>query len=190
MIHSLGSQIYLTDVRGEQTVAITSPHYSAWRASWSDDGHSVRFLSDATGETQLFSKPVGKAAEPVQISKFENGMASANLSPDGLRAIYGASDNQLATDPEDGEPQPIVVMRRHFRKDHGSGYIVDGDQTHLYVHDFQNGETKQITSGQFDENQPNWSPDGKTIAEISTLFAKAGKFGLRTSMQSSSHRAT
>lgn len=50
----------------------------------------------------------------------------------------------------------------------------------LYVMDYPNGEPKRLTSNQFTEAQPSWSPDGKTIV-FSTWDANGGHLHLISS---------
>src|SRR5262249_47256593 len=57
---------------------------------------------------------------------------------------------------------PWVIDRYRFKSD-TIGYL-DRRRTHLYVLDIDKKTTTQITSGDFDDEQPAWSPDGKQIA--------------------------
>jgi dipeptidyl aminopeptidase/acylaminoacyl peptidase len=43
------------------------------------------------------------------------------------------------------------------------GYL-DHRRTHLYVFDLAAKSLRQLTSGDFDDNEPSWSPDGTRIA--------------------------
>ena len=54
-IHHLGSRIHVADVRKGDARAICDNGGSAWRPSWSPDGRTLAFYSDAGGMTQLWA---------------------------------------------------------------------------------------------------------------------------------------
>src|SRR5260370_13744465 len=58
-------------------------------------------------------------------------------------------------------PKPWVVDRLQFKQD-TIGYL-DRRRTHLYVFD-PAATLTQVSSGDFDDEEPAWSPDGKRIA--------------------------
>src|SRR4029434_4450395 len=59
-------------------------------------------------------------------------------------------------------PKPWVVDRLQFKRD-TIGYL-DRRRTHLYVFDVAAKSLTQITSGDFDDDEPAWSPDGTRVA--------------------------
>ena len=57
---------------------------------------------------------------------------------------------------------PWVVTRRQFKQDY-VGFL-DNRRTHLYLLDVASKSMRQITSGDYDDSEPSWSPDGIRIA--------------------------
>ena len=57
---------------------------------------------------------------------------------------------------------PWVIDRLQFKNDN-VGYI-DRRRTHLYVFNLADKALRQVTSGDYDDSQPAWSPDGKSLA--------------------------
>src|ERR1022692_2374799 len=59
-------------------------------------------------------------------------------------------------------PRPLVIDRYRFKSDM-VGYL-DRRRTHLYVIDVATKAVVQVTSGDFDAEEPAWSPDGALLA--------------------------
>ena len=54
----------------------------------------------------------------------------------------------------------------------------DKEYTHLWLHDLVSGEQRQLTQGKHSNTAPDWSPDGQTIAFLSTRSEKTQVFTL------------
>jgi dipeptidyl aminopeptidase/acylaminoacyl peptidase len=163
----LDGQIFLVSTDDPEPRPLTSSATSAWGHRWAADGKSIYFLSNRDDNTQVYNLPIGKAGEATQLTHFTHGVSSINLSPDEKRVLLAISDNDLLEVADDAEPKPFVVTRRHFKRDSGEGYIVEGDSKHLYVYDIESREMTQITSGRYDERAGVWSPDGRSIVFVS-----------------------
>lgn len=170
LLYHFDDQVYLASDDPAAPRQVTTGEAGGWSARWSADGESIYFLSDLGEGTQLYRQSVDDGGEAEQVTWFENGVASANLSPSGkLRLLVHASDDQLRGELE--EPEPIVVTRRHFKRDAGHGYITDGSLNHLHVYDIESRELRRLTSGNFNDGDGNWSPNGKHIVFASNRQA-------------------
>ena len=75
------------------------------------------------------------------------------------RARASTRSRRTASGAEKAAPRVIRNLR--YRLD-GIGYF-DNRRTHIFVADVESGEAKQITDGDWYDQQPSWSPDGKSI---------------------------
>lgn len=163
----LDDQIHVISTDGGEPRSVTSSSGTAWQPRWSADGSFLYFLSDRDESTQLWKLPVRDFGEAIKITDFDRGITSINLSPDESKLLLELSDQNLEEVAEDPAPQPIVVTRRQFKEDAGDGYITAGESTHLYVYDIDGESLTQVTSGEFEEDEAAWSPDGRSIVFVS-----------------------
>jgi dipeptidyl aminopeptidase/acylaminoacyl peptidase len=163
------TRIWMVSTAGGEPVPMTAKDKSVSRPRWSPDGKYLAFLG-ASGEDEdqvwtLFRE----GGDSVPMTEITQGVESFEWSPDGARMALVIQDPK----PEDLEkkeknkdekktPPPWVVTRKQFKTDY-VGYL-DSRRTHLFVLDMESKKTTQITSGDFDDSQPAWSPDGKMIA--------------------------
>src|SRR5262249_17951533 len=65
------------------------------------------------------------------------------------------------------KPEPWVITRLHFKEDAEDGYVTGDRAEHLYVYDLKSKSLRQITSGDYTESEPAWSPDNRSVVFVS-----------------------
>ncbi len=168
------TDLWMASFDGSENHRLTSGKESETSPRWSPDGRRLAFLSsrgDENGSSQLWLLPrAGGEAE--QVTELPEGVDDYAWAPDGKRLVLVVTD----ADPEDKADKdtgkkkkktkkPIVVDRYQFKLD-GYGYL-GRLRSHLRLLDLESRKIEPLTSGDYDELQPAWSPDGKWIAFVS-----------------------
>ena len=169
-------RLWMVSTRGGDAIAMTAEGNSSSHPRWSPDGKFLAFLSSRNnGKTQvwLLNRLGGEA---VRLTDTAQGVDDFEWSPDSTRLVLILRDPK----PEDLEaakekdkpaaaaaakpktPPPFVIDRLQFKRD-TVGYL-DRRRAHLYVFDVAAKSTTQVTSGDYDDSEPSWSPDGKSLA--------------------------
>ncbi len=134
---------------------------------WSPDGATLAFISERGDKNQLFLAPIA-GGEARQLTKSKWGVGQPAWSPDGSRIAYSARTGNF-TEPKErkgaAKNAPRVLRDLRYKLD-GVGFF-DERRLHIFTCDIATGEAKQITSGDYYDDQPSWSPSGKTIAFVS-----------------------
>ncbi len=146
------SQLWLLDRAGGEAMKLPGIKGSVDDIVWSPDSRSIALiLSDHDPDDKPVAKP-----------------APGTAAPDDKTVPAEDADAKPAK-PDEKKPKPIVIDRFQF-KDDGSGYL-GKQRSRLWIYDLATRKARRLTTGDYDEALPAWSPDGKTIAFSSKRLA-------------------
>ena len=131
---------------------------------WSPDGRSLAFMSNRGEKNQIYIAPLD-GGDPRQLTHEKHGVNEYAWAPDSRRIAYTSRSGEYKETKSKSAAEksaPRVVRNLRYRLD-GIGYF-DERRLHIFVIGVENGGTKQITDGDWYDQQLAWSPDCRTIA--------------------------
>ncbi|HKR37929.1 MAG TPA: S9 family peptidase [Steroidobacteraceae bacterium] len=180
--YEVDGRIYVVPTGGGEPRGVTSAGSTASNPVWSRDGAWLYFLSDrADKKSQVWKLPLTSFGEATQVTTFERGIDTLNLSPDESRLLLSfkgtveqksGGHDAAQTPAPPPKPAPWVITRLHFKEDAEDGYLTGDRAEHLYIYDLKTQALRQITSGDYTESEAAWSPDGRSVVFTSNREAE------------------
>ena len=162
--------------RDGRVTQFTSGPKSDTSPRWSPKGDRVAFLSErGKDRTQMFLISMA-GGEAVQLTTRKDGVGDPQWSPDGRWiAFAGLEPKQGQTEGADvkedapEEKSDVRVITNIRYKMNGRGFLPDR-RSQIFVLDVESKALTQVTKGEYDCREPEWSPDGKFLAFTSARF--------------------
>src|SRR5437660_1040382 len=190
------SSIWIASTDGGEAKRFTGGASNAHSPNWSPDGRWLAFVTDREGEPvakdQTEQKKQGKAKSQIwliptdggearQLTSMQHGASNPVWSPDSKQIVFNAQVGPADEENEDGTtlPKVRVIDRLWYRLD-GVGFIYER-RNHLFLIDVADGDPQQLTDGDWDDTDPTWSTDGRTLYALASHRGASRLFAIATS---------
>jgi len=150
-------------------------------AKWSPDGKHLAYISDATGEFEIFIMPQDGKGKPLQLTDGnETYIFSLEWSPDSKKIMYHNKKRELCY--VDVETKKVTVIEKSDRSTNFSyNWSPDSkwisytrpqrDMTIIRLYNLEDKKSYEVTEGWYNSSNPSFSSDGKYL-----LFTSARDF--------------
>jgi dipeptidyl aminopeptidase/acylaminoacyl peptidase len=159
--NAVDSDIWLVATSGGSPIRLTTNKKSDSQPRWSPDGKKLAFISAREERPQIFLiSPFGGESE--RVTEAKTGVQSFQWSPDGRQIAFIAQQEMT---PEEEKKQ----------KDRDDAIVVDKNFkfARLWVIDVQTKKASELVKNDYVVNDPQWSPDGNSIAYVTNPTPKA-----------------
>lgn len=146
--------------------------------AWSPDGQYVAYISDATGEDEIYIQKQDASEPAVQLtSNADTYKYYLTWSPDSKKIIWG--DKKLRLQYVDISSKLVTLVDQTNTWEHGtmgwspdSKWITftkldDDNRSKVFIYDVEGKKTTQVTDNWYEAEDGTFSPDGKYLYFIS-----------------------
>ncbi|MCU1267477.1 MAG: peptidase [Acidobacteria bacterium] len=156
----------------------SSGAHDKWPA-WSPDGSRIAFISDLSGEEELYIGPQDGSKPAEQITRGGKAMRyQPDWSPDGKHIAFSDKDGKIwVVTVADRKLVEVVDSPRGLIRDHtwspSGNYLAFSMATtftgfsSVYVWSAADGKVRRVTEGTFNSYNPAWDPQGNYLYYLS-----------------------
>jgi dipeptidyl aminopeptidase/acylaminoacyl peptidase len=166
------SHLWMVKWDGSVHLQLTYGKEGAGSPKFSPDGRYISFTSSRPGTVKgdqvwVMDRSGGEAEQLTNIT--DQNIQGYSWSPDSKKLLLTLHP-KAEPDAEEGKPpappKPIVIDRYHFKQDI-QGYLRNDAYNALYLWDLTTKKAEKLTTDKnVNENEAEWSPDGKCIAFV------------------------
>jgi dipeptidyl aminopeptidase/acylaminoacyl peptidase len=143
-------RLWLMDRAGGEGRPLSGIKGSVTDFAWSPDSKWIALVVE---------DPDPEAAQTTTVTITKPGDAPAAARPGQPEPAPSSAPTVTA---KEKPPQPIVIDRFHFKQDR-EGYL-GKKRSRLWLYHVASGQVARVTTGDYDEALPAWSPDSSRIA--------------------------
>lgn len=153
-----GPQLYMLPMTGGESWKFTDLPRGAGSAVWSPDGAMIAFVSTTSPDD--LAKQRRERSKPAEKTDKDEKKDSTPENREASKTTAAGAESEHESD--------VRVITRAVYRFNGAGYADPKHPQHIWVvtapqSSEQTVQPKQLTSGQFQENNPIWSKDGSRI---------------------------
>jgi dipeptidyl aminopeptidase/acylaminoacyl peptidase len=165
------SSIWLVDLPTGEPARFTTADARDSFPRWSPRGDRLAFLPNRSGTDQVWLIDL-HGGEARQLTRFPRPVTHLAWSPDSSTlAVVTTAETAEATEEEPRPETDVVrITRIRYRSDGIPGFL-DQKRAHVWCVPVDGGRPWPVTSGDFDDAWPAWSPGGHEIAFVSNRTA-------------------
>jgi len=182
VVFSARGELFSVPSRNGVTYNLTAtPGVHERNAAWSPDGKYIAYISDATGEFEIYLMNQDGSGEPVQLTKgSETYIFSLEWSPDSKKILYHTKKQEL--NYVDIETKKVTTVATSDRSPSFSySWSPDSkwiaytkparDMSVVRLYSLETGLSSRVTEGWYESYNPSFTRDGKYL-----LFTSARDF--------------